>query len=111
MITIIIIITIIIVMIIIMMIMCLFHEKGCPDQKILRKHYFRLLNGASAPEILDFGVSKRPPPTTKHNGKGGRRGPPPFPRGFAVVRGRSDPKKYTISGPEALASNMQHQAP
>ncbi len=54
--------------------------------------YFRLLNKASGPEIVDCGGSERPPPTAKPTGKCRGRSPPPFPMGFAVGRGRLDPQ-------------------
>ncbi len=69
---------------------------------------FRSRNRASGPEIADCLGFKRPPLTAKPVGKGGGLRPPTFSNKFCAGRRPSRPPESTISGPEALLSNLNY---
>ncbi len=81
--------------------------RGLLRFKTTWRRHFRLRSRASGPEIVHFGGSKRPHPTAKPIGKGGRRSPPTFSNGFCGRKGPFSFNKSRISGPEALLRNRK----
>ncbi len=71
--------------------------------------YFRLRNKSAWPDMSDF-CGLKLPLTAKPTGKGGGPSFPPFPIGFAVG-GAFRAQTLSISGPEALLSNLELRSP